>query len=67
MDIARATLEAKKKRISPEETAPYHIAIRSAQNAVKEARQQLFDAVLRSPIDGMIAKIDAQIGEEAIL
>lgn len=67
VDIARATLDAKKKRMSSEELAPYQIAIHTAQNAVKEAKQRFQDSVLRSPIDGMVAKIDARIGEEATI
>lgn len=64
VDIARASLDAKKKRVSPEELAPYEIAIRTAQNAVEEAKQRLQDTILRSPTDGTITKVDALVGEE---
>lgn len=64
VDIARALFDAKRKGISPEELAPYEIAIRTAENAVEEAKQRLKDTVLKSPTDGIITKIDALIGEE---
>lgn len=65
-DIARASLDAKKKRVSLEELAPYQIAIHTAQNTVEEAKKRLEDTVLRSPTDGIITKINALVGEEII-
>ncbi|MDD5197891.1 MAG: efflux RND transporter periplasmic adaptor subunit [Candidatus Gracilibacteria bacterium] len=67
VDIARASLDAKKKRTSQEELAPYQISIHTAQNVVKEAKQRLHDSILRSPIDGMIVKIDTLVGEEVTI
>lgn len=56
----------KRKRVSPEELAPYEIAIRTAKNALEEAKQRLSDTVLASSVDGVITAIDAEIGEEIL-
>lgn len=64
VDIARASVDVKKKRITPKELAPYEVAIRTAQNAVEEAKKRLQNTVLRSPADGIITKVDMLAGEE---
>jgi multidrug resistance efflux pump len=40
------------------ELAPYYSNIENATKSLEEARRRLEDAVLRSPIDGKIVKID---------
>ncbi|MDD2891778.1 MAG: efflux RND transporter periplasmic adaptor subunit [Candidatus Gracilibacteria bacterium] len=66
VDIARASLDAKRKRVSPEELAPYEIAIRTAENSLKEAEQRLKDTILISPTDGVMTKVDVLVGEERL-
>lgn len=61
VDIARASLDAKRKRVSPEELAPYEIAIRTAENSLKEAEQRLKDTILISPTDGVMTKVDVLV------
>ncbi|MFK7779790.1 MAG: HlyD family efflux transporter periplasmic adaptor subunit [Candidatus Gracilibacteria bacterium] len=60
--ISETSLLTKTEGPSYSELAPFYTNIENAKKSLEEARKKLEDAVLRSPIDGKIVKIDGNIG-----
>lgn len=60
--ISETSLLTKTETPSYSELAPFYNNIENAKKTLEEAKKRLEDAVLRSPIDGKIVKINWNIG-----
>jgi len=63
IDISSASLGVKEEGPTNSELAPYYIAIENANKQVEEAEKKLEDAILRSPVDGIVLELTANIWE----
>lgn len=61
IDIYETSLQAKTDLPSYSELAPYYTNIENANKSLEEAKKRLEDAVLRSPIDWKIVKVNGNI------